>query len=151
MRQLKGNILNIKKGIICHQVNCKGVMGAGLALQIKKKWPEVYETYKDCHIGGITTLGRTIIKPIKGHPLYVANLCAQNAYGRKTKIVHTNYKALEACLKSLAEWRVKNEPTMLVYIPYKMSCGLAGGSWTKVLSIIESHIPEAVIMRLGGS
>ncbi len=33
--------------IVCHQVNCKGVMGAGLALQIKNKFPMVYKNYKD--------------------------------------------------------------------------------------------------------
>lgn len=30
---------------ICQQVNCRGVMGAGLALQIRNKWPVVYRRY----------------------------------------------------------------------------------------------------------
>ena len=42
----KGNILNTKCNIICQQVNCKGVMGAGLALQIRRKWTIVYKDYK---------------------------------------------------------------------------------------------------------
>ena len=43
------NLLNIRSGVICHQVNCIGAMGAGLALQIRNKWPIVYEKYKeDC-------------------------------------------------------------------------------------------------------
>ena len=33
--------------ILCHQVNCQGVMGAGLAKQIRSKYPEVYEQYKE--------------------------------------------------------------------------------------------------------
>ena len=32
--------------VICHQVNCQGVMGAGIAKQIRARWPEVYEDYK---------------------------------------------------------------------------------------------------------
>lgn len=32
--------------VICHQVNCQGVMGAGLAKQIRIRWPEVYVDYK---------------------------------------------------------------------------------------------------------
>ena len=32
--------------IICHQVNCQGVMNSGVAKAIREKWPEVYESYK---------------------------------------------------------------------------------------------------------
>ena len=32
--------------IICHQVNCQGVMGSGLAKQIRERYPIVYEEYK---------------------------------------------------------------------------------------------------------
>ncbi len=31
---VKGNILNATEDIICQQVNCMGIMGAGLAKQI---------------------------------------------------------------------------------------------------------------------
>ena len=44
---VKGNILNATEDIICQQVNCKGVMGAGLAKQIKEKYPEVFESYSE--------------------------------------------------------------------------------------------------------
>ena len=30
-----GDILHTEADVICHQVNCKGVMGAGLAKQIR--------------------------------------------------------------------------------------------------------------------
>lgn len=32
-----------KVDIICHQTNCKGVMGAGIAFQIKRAYPEVFK------------------------------------------------------------------------------------------------------------
>ena len=44
---IKGNILNATEGIIVQQVNCMGVMGAGLAKQIRDKWPSVYNRYLD--------------------------------------------------------------------------------------------------------
>ena len=40
------DLLEIPSGVICHQVNCIGAMGAGLALQIRKKWSIVYENTK---------------------------------------------------------------------------------------------------------
>lgn len=36
-----------KVDIICHQTNCKGVMGAGIAFQIKRTYPEVFKKYKE--------------------------------------------------------------------------------------------------------
>lgn len=46
-----GDILTPNKAlsyhpIICHQVNCKGVMGGGLAKQIRDVYPNVYYIYK---------------------------------------------------------------------------------------------------------
>ena len=40
------DILSVTKGIITHQFNCQGVMGCGIELQIRQKWPEVYQRYK---------------------------------------------------------------------------------------------------------
>ena len=34
-----GDILHTEADVICHQVNCKGVMGAGLAKQIRNQIP----------------------------------------------------------------------------------------------------------------
>ena len=48
---ISGNILtNLptnKDVYICQQVNCRGVMGAGLALKIRRKWPVVYQQYME--------------------------------------------------------------------------------------------------------
>jgi O-acetyl-ADP-ribose deacetylase (regulator of RNase III) len=46
MQHVKGNILNVEQGVICQQVNCKLIMGAGLAKQIRNKWPQVYTEYR---------------------------------------------------------------------------------------------------------
>lgn len=45
------DLLKIDKGIICHQTNCIGVMGGGIALQIRNKWPNVYKQYvNECEL-----------------------------------------------------------------------------------------------------
>lgn len=43
---VKGDILQASEDIIGHQVNCQGVMGAGLAKQIRNKYPHVYDEYR---------------------------------------------------------------------------------------------------------
>ncbi len=42
---IDGNLFDTKAKIIAHQVNCRGVMGSGVALQIKERYPYVYEMY----------------------------------------------------------------------------------------------------------
>jgi O-acetyl-ADP-ribose deacetylase (regulator of RNase III) len=31
---------------LAHGVNCRGVMGAGIAIQFRQRWPEMYESYR---------------------------------------------------------------------------------------------------------
>ena len=45
----KGNLLDAQTDVIAHQVNCQGVMGSGVAKQIKEKWPDVFKQY-DYHV-----------------------------------------------------------------------------------------------------
>lgn len=54
-----GNLLDIESGIIAHQVNCKGVMGAGLAKQIRLKYPIVYQAYIEWYCANILRPGLT--------------------------------------------------------------------------------------------
>lgn len=46
-----GDILDSKEDYICHQVNCKNVMGSGVARAIYTKYPEVKcEYHKFCNL-----------------------------------------------------------------------------------------------------
>lgn len=49
IKHVKGDILTTptrnEDTVICHQVNCCGVMGAGLAKQIRDKWPVVFDEF----------------------------------------------------------------------------------------------------------
>ena len=42
---IEGDLLKTNVEVIIHQTNCKGVMGAGIALQIKNNYPEVFKYY----------------------------------------------------------------------------------------------------------
>ena len=47
---MEGDLLDVQKtlniDIICHPVNCQGVMGSGIAKQIRDTYPIVYDNYK---------------------------------------------------------------------------------------------------------
>ena len=50
---LTGNIFSSSAKAIVITVNCEGVMGAGIALDAKNRWPEIYDLYsKKCELNG---------------------------------------------------------------------------------------------------
>lgn len=44
---ITGNIFTTKCNVIVNTVNCVGVMGAGIALECRLRYPEMYEKYKE--------------------------------------------------------------------------------------------------------
>lgn len=144
MVQIKsGDIFNSGADIICHQVNCMGVMGAGIAAEIKRRWPQVYTEYRSmCSTNPAPTLlGQCQVCPP------VANLFGQYRYGRGSK--HTDYDALEKALTELRSYGYDN-----IAIPYGIGCGLGGGDWAAVSWIIyhvfESYKGTVTIWRKEG-
>jgi O-acetyl-ADP-ribose deacetylase (regulator of RNase III) len=139
---LEGNILDADETIICQQVNCKGVMGSGLAKQIRNKYPNVYTDYK--------LFCKTVKNPLgqvnsvvvqdkeKGLNHIIMNIFGQDGYGRDRR--YTDYNALEMGLQSIYN-EVTTEGKFLygksIAIPYNLGCGLAGGDWNVVCKIIE--------------
>lgn len=120
-----------KTTYICQQVNCKGVMGAGLAMQICIQWPVVYQRYLEFCYGNdgnkLGTYQEVLVEP----KLYVVNLFGQSSFGRDKR--QTNYAALGTALFRA----MKEHPNATFRVPYGLGCGLAGGNWVTVLNLIE--------------
>jgi O-acetyl-ADP-ribose deacetylase (regulator of RNase III) len=143
MNVIQRDLLTIERGIIAHQVNCKGVMGAGLACQIRQRYPQVFTRYKKYCDQGVFTLGKIQLIQVSSTPLYVANLAGQDGYGRND--LYTNYLALGECLHKL-NLKAK-ELRLTPYLPYGIGCGLAGGKWSIVSSFIERYCSNAIICQ----
>lgn len=140
---IKGNLLTIESGIIAHQVNCKGVMGAGLAKSLKAKYPACFTSYQRYCKEGKFKLG--MVQFVKVNPvLYICNLAGQDGYGTQSR--QTDYEALASCLTKLHAKSI--ELNLTPYLPYKMGCGLGGGNWNVVSNLIETHCPNAVIVQI---
>ncbi len=137
-----GNILDIAEGIICHQVNSEGVMGAGLALQIKNKWRKVYDDYMYLYKNGYLKLGTIHFTQVDKN-LWVCNIVGQGMYGWQGRF--TDYDAFK---QAVSELRPFHDKGTKIYFPYGIGCGLAGGNWDVVLDIIEHELPNAIIVKL---
>ena len=144
IKHIKCDIFKSGADIICHQVNCQGVMGSGIAKQVKEKYPIVYEKYKHhCDIYapkallGVAQFVATAEK--HGTPfLGIFNLYAQEKFGYDGK-QYTDYGALYKCFEKLKESIPKNpnNERYVVAIPYMMSCCRGGGDWELVYGFIN--------------
>jgi O-acetyl-ADP-ribose deacetylase (regulator of RNase III) len=145
------NLLNSKCDYICHQVNCQGVMGSGIAKAIRDKWPIVYEEYKNWYkhwetiayddYGGCEDmpspselmLGQIQIVNIADDQS-VINMASQQYYGYDGRR-YTSYDAFWNCLGLIK----KNIPEgSMIGFPYKIGCCRGGANW----SVIETMIKE---------
>lgn len=131
-----GNLLDAQTDVIAHQVNCQGVMGAGLAKQIRDKYPKLYREYQEeCMFEDPNKLLGTCQLIKVETSKWIANLFGQFDYGRGRR--YTNYEAIYTALNSLAVQMLDNGIDSIA-IPYNMSCGLAGADWNIILAMIES-------------
>lgn len=145
MKRVKKNILTVEFGIICHQVNAKGVMGAGLAGQVKQWFPKAFADYKAAYDTGELKLGHAVISQIKPY-CYIAHIVGQHGYGRNS--LFTNYQALSLAFGSLKKFRETLDKEVPIFFPWRMGSGLGGGSWRIVKDIIEEFFPDAIICQL---
>lgn len=140
---IKGNILNTNADAIVHQVNRKGVMGGGLAKQIRMKYPNVYAKYRElCSQPGVIStnlLGKVQSVPVDSEK-HVVNAFAQNAYGHGCRF--TDYDAFRKCMNKIN--RVYKNKT--VALPYKIGCGLGGGDWTVIFDIINQELSDCNVL-----
>lgn len=147
MKTIKGDLLDITEGIICHQVNCQRVAGAGLALQIRKKWPGWYDAFLEQppKLGKCWLLQTYTTK----RSSWIASLYAQEFYGSG---LQTSYSAFERALSSLQEMQNMDlngsrfGPHQ-VYVPRGIGCGLAGGDWNVIEPLIERYFPNAILVE----
>lgn len=139
---IKGNLLDADADVICQQVNCRSVMGAGLALQISNKYPLVKTSYLTfCEgIDPQHLLGLVLIVAPPDAPYRVANIFGQLNYGR-SKQVYTSYAALAKAFSDLND-RCKGQT---LAFPYGFGCGLAGGDWQTVLHLIEKNLQDCTV------
>jgi O-acetyl-ADP-ribose deacetylase (regulator of RNase III) len=129
-----GDILTATEDCICHQVNTKGVMGAGVAKAICGKYPVVKTEYIKFCKANKDLLGRVNAVRASEHQI-VLNIFGQEDYGRDPRRVYTDYDALRRAFKFIWE----NFGGRSLAFPYKFGCGLANGDWDIVYGMIADQ------------
>jgi O-acetyl-ADP-ribose deacetylase (regulator of RNase III) len=110
-------------------------MGAGLAAQIKQRYPELYDEYRMICNGSANKLGTVFVYRAPNY--WIANIFGQDGFGREKR--HLNYDALRKGLSDL-QWFIDDNQIKSIAFPKYMGCGLAGGDWDTVLDIMADTL-----------
>lgn len=131
------NLLDVKDGIIAHGCNAQGVMGSGVAKQLRSKYPSVYESYQ-LHLYALRHSPELVLGSVDyvgvSSKLQVANMITQEFYGKDGR-KYVDYTALaQSMVNVLSRAKALKQD---VHIPYMVGAGLGGGDLATIKSIYE--------------
>lgn len=138
---MTGDLLNQKVDAIVNAVNCVGVMGKGIALQFKQRWPENYKAYATACKNGKVQIGKMFvydIDPLSTENLrFIINFPTKNHWRENSKLSY-----IEEGLKDLVHV-VKKLGIRSLAIP-ALGCGNGGLEWKDVKSLIEEILAPII-------
>lgn len=163
-KEIKGDLIDLaligEFDVIAHGCNCFCTMGAGIAVAMKNTFGcDRFELEKEEYKGNIDKLGTiqyrnrivntstgqvsiTSFAPIKFPSVYVTivNAYTQYHYGKNHSDGKENpvdYEAITLCMRKINHiFKGKH-----IGLP-QIGCGLAGGDWNIVKSIIQNELTD---------
>ena len=140
------DITKVRSGIIVHGCNAQGVMGSGVAKQLRATYPDIFTDYCELIANfnrvGMSALGKVAWSDITTD-LVVANAITQCFYGQDGK-KYVSYDALDAAFASIASFAKVTEST--IHIPFLIGAGLGGGNANIIQRIIEEHTQDLEVV-----
>jgi len=159
------NDLNKYIGInaIAHSCNTRNIMGAGIAKQIKNRYPQAYEAdtkafnqeYDEngqyIHWLGKFSKAEINLNFLPNGRGFIYNMYNQASIGSGRQVDYEHFlRALKRVETDLLEASIsKHEydpsPPPVLGLPYGISCGLAGGNWNIVKELINDIFLDSPI------
>lgn len=129
-----GDMFETNADIRINTVNCVGVMGAGVALAFKNKYPEMFKDYqKDCKKNKLQPGKMHIWKNLTGD--WIINFPTKTHWRKPSR-----YEDIETGLVALRKYLIDKGPVS-VTLP-ALGCGNGGLDWNRVKEIIEKYLGD---------
>jgi O-acetyl-ADP-ribose deacetylase (regulator of RNase III) len=123
---------------VCNDI---GAWGKGFVMALSKRWPKLESQYQAWYRERKSNdfgLGAVQFAQVEAD-LWVANMIGQHGIRRTKEGPPIRYSAVEKCLAKVALKAVELEAS--VHMP-RIGCGLAGGKWEKIETIITRQLIE---------
>ena len=123
-----GDLLDAPADALCNPVNLVGVMGRGLALQFRQRWPDSYRAYRAALASGQLRNGR-----IHAHRLadgrHVLHCPTKNHWRDQSPIA-----LVTATIDAIGPCCARHDIRSVAVPP--LGCGLGGLDWTHVRKLL---------------
>lgn len=129
MEHRKGSLFDAENGVaLAHGCNCRGVMGAGIALQFKARYPEMFEQYKLKCQHKTFSPGDAFVWKVENR--YILNLATQDHPGPYARLEWIDH-SLRSAIKTFGE------SVPIIAMP-KIGCGIGGLNWEDVEAVLKT-------------
>ncbi len=137
IKYTQGNLLDAPTDALVNTVNTVGVMGKGIALQFKNRFPNNYKTYLSACKKGLFKVGELLV-------VQEGDLTNQKLIINFPTKVHwrsdSKYEYIESGLKALRKLIIETNINSIAVPP--LGCGNGGLDWEKVSPMISSYLGD---------
>lgn len=134
-----GNLLDSSCHALVNTVNCVGVMGKGVALAFKNKYPTMFLEYKkDCTLGQVKTGELLLYTVSTDRDCVVVNFPTKDHWRNDSNIEYI-HKGLKYFIDNYQKWGIRS-----IAFP-KLGCNNGGLSWLKVKPIMVEYLSQVII------
>lgn len=133
---VEGDFFDYDADVRINTVNCVGVMGAGVALAFKKKYPDMFKEYvRQCKAKEIAPGSPTVWKEgdMFSKGIEIINFPTKNHWRKPSE-----YEYIESGLIWLSEY-LENREGLIVTLP-ALGCGHGGLDWELVRRLIIKYL-----------
>ena len=146
LQYIQKDLLSVERGVIAHGCNYVGVMGAGVALLVQRKYPHAYREYMRL-IGNVKATGRSessllgeaqfvfVGDILLDNELFIANCFTQGLERFDGQLATPD--AIRSSLKLAIQFA--NGKKLPLYLP-EIGAGLGGLDWEKDVEPIVKEL-----------
>lgn len=125
------NIFNSDTQVLVNTINCDGVMGKGLALEFKLRYPQIFEDYKQKCSKSLVKIGEPYL--FKAKDKWVLNFPTKYHWRNPSKIEYIE-KGLKYFSENYKNWGIKS-----ISFP-RLGCTTGGLGWNNVKILMEKYL-----------
>jgi O-acetyl-ADP-ribose deacetylase (regulator of RNase III) len=135
MRYTVGNLLEAETQSLVNTVNTVGVMGKGIALQFKERFPKNFKIYAAACKNNEAAIGKMLVvkETVIGGEKIIVNFPTKTDWKSNSKYSYIE-EGLKDLVKIIEKYTIKS-----IAIP-PLGCGNGGLEWDKVKELMEQYL-----------
>lgn len=135
IRQVNGDLFDTEAEALVNPVNCVGIMGAGVAAQMRARYPAMYRRYLE-HCG-LHRLWPGMAWVWFGPPAIIC-LATKDHYRNPSR-----YEWIDAAAGRLR--RIADSGRFSSIATPRLGCGNGGLAWDRVERILQKHLADSAV------